>query len=321
MAPLGQAPPDARRLGDWLRTQAGFERASVAAVHPLTDGWSNITCRLVLDDAPRSQAVLRVQPASGIFEPYDVLREADVLRRLAPTAVPVPEVVGAEASSDVLGQPFFVMEWIDAPHLGVPAAEGGPAALPFESFFAAVVGVHAVDLRATGLDVLGVPDSPAAAFRHEVELVAARMAQRGLGDEPLLAAARDRLRDVRPDGGRLGLCQGDVNVFNYLTRDGEIVGVVDWEQARISDPRSDLGQLLALMVLKGVPMGLADEEGFVAMYRAAGGEVAPGMEAFRALWFFQLGFIHRACTEGGGPEPWYTWEQVEQALPDSLARL
>ena len=305
MAPLGQAPPDARRLGDWLRTQAGFERASVAEVHPLTDGWSNITCRFVLDDAPRSQAVLRVQPASGIFEPYDVLREADVLRRLAPTAVPVPEVLGAEASPDVLGQPFFVMEWIDAPHLGVPAAEGGPAALSLESFFAAVVGVHAVDLRATGLD----------------ELVAARMAQRGLGDEPLLAAARDRLRDVRPDGGRLGLCQGDVNVFNYLTRDGEIVGVVDWEQARISDPRSDLGQLLALMVLKGVPMGPADEEGFVAMYRAAGGEAAPGMEAFRALWFFQLGFIHRACTDGGGPEPWYTWEQVEQALPDSLARL
>ena len=35
-----------------------------------------------------------------------------------------------------------------------------------------------------------------------------------------------------PGDGRLALCQGDINVFNYLFRDREVVGVVDWEQAR-----------------------------------------------------------------------------------------
>jgi len=304
----------------WLRTLEGWEQATVTAMDPL-DGYSSINRRLHVAHGAAERLVLKVQPASGIFEPYDVLREATVLRCLGPTAVPVPAVVASEADPSVLGQPFFAMEWIDAPHLGVPASEGGPDALPFESFIGAVVQVHAVEVEAAGLDVLGVPSSAVEAFQGEVELVAERMATRGLEDDPLLAEARDRLREVQPEGGRLGLCQGDINVFNYLTRDGEIVGVVDWEQARISDPRSDLGQLLALMVLKGVPLGPADDEGFVSMYRDAGGVVAPGMEAFRAFWFFQLGFIHRAFTAGAGEEPWYSWAQIERLLPQSLDRL
>jgi aminoglycoside phosphotransferase (APT) family kinase protein len=303
----------------WLRGLDGWAQARISSMEPL-DGYSSINRRVTVVGAPTDHVVLKVQPTSGIFEPYDVLREAEVLRRLAPTCVPVPEVFATEADTDVLGSPFFAMEWIDAPHLGVPASEGGPDVLPFDRFFAAVVDVHAVDLRAAGLDFLGVPATATDAFQVEVELVARRMEAHRVGD-PLLVEARDHLRQVRPDGGRLGLCQGDVNVFNYLVRDGEIVGVVDWEQARIGDPRSDLGQLLALMALKGVPLGPADDEGFVAMYRDAGGTVMPGMEAFRALWFFQLGYIHRAYTTGRGEEPWYSWEQIEDLLPRALASL
>jgi aminoglycoside phosphotransferase (APT) family kinase protein len=124
---------------------------------------------------------------------------------------------------------------------------------------------------------------------------------------------------VVPEGGRLALCQGDVNVFNYLVRDSRVVGVVDWEQARISDPRSDLGQLLTLLLLTGASTwGPADDDAAVAMYTAAGGRGAAGLEPFRALWLYQLGFIHRAFVVGKGEAPWYRWEQVEDLLPRSL---
>jgi aminoglycoside phosphotransferase (APT) family kinase protein len=229
----------------------------------------------------------------------------------------VPVVLGEERDPAVLGAPFFVMSWIDAPHMGV-ADDGGAS---YGSFFAMVAAVHAVDWRAAGLDVLGVPSSPAAGFQAEVELVARRMDQQGVQDD-LLVAARDRLRTVTPTGGRLALCQGDVNVFNYLVRDGEVVGVVDWEQARISDPRSDLGQLQALLLLKeAVPFAPADDDPTLQLYGASASEQPAGMEPFRALWLYQLGFIHRAFTAGRGEQPWYRWDQVEDLLPRSLELL
>jgi hypothetical protein len=71
------------RVRAWLNGFPGFENTGVDAVDPLTDGLSNVTCRLSLTNSPVASAVLRVQPKSGIFEPYDVMREAAV------TALPV----------------------------------------------------------------------------------------------------------------------------------------------------------------------------------------------------------------------------------------
>jgi aminoglycoside phosphotransferase (APT) family kinase protein len=306
------SPLDVEAVTWWLRGLDGWEQAVITAVESL-DGYSSINRRLDLGGAPEPRVVLKVQPPSGIFEPYDVLREATVLRGLAGTEVPVPRVLAEEPDPAVLGAPFIAMSWIDAPHMGV--AGDGDA---YPRFFEMVATVHAVDWAGAGLDVLGVPGSPVDGFQAEVDLVAERMERHGVQD-PLLLEARDRLRAVAPEGGRLGLCQGDVNVFNYLVRDGRVVGVVDWEQARISDPRSDLGQLLTLLLLTGASSwGPADDDAMVAMYTAAGGRDAVGLEPFRALWLYQLGFIHRAFVASTGEAPWYRWEQVEDLLPRSL---
>src|SRR5262245_18640460 len=77
--------PDPARVRAWLDRHSGFENARVDAVDPLTDGLSNVTCRLSQTNAPVQVAVLRVQPKDGIFEPYDVMREAAVLRCLSGT--------------------------------------------------------------------------------------------------------------------------------------------------------------------------------------------------------------------------------------------
>src|SRR5919108_264804 len=86
---LGGAPGLAR-VRAWLNGLPGFENTGVDAVDPLTDGLSNVTCRLTLTNSPVASAVLRLQPKAGIFEPYGVLREAAVLRCLSDTSVPVP---------------------------------------------------------------------------------------------------------------------------------------------------------------------------------------------------------------------------------------
>ena len=313
--------PESTRVESWLRTLTGFEDARVVGVVPLTDGMSNVTCRVELTDAPVAAAVLRIQPTHGIFEPYDILREGKVLKHLAGTAVPVPRVLASESDPAFFGAPFLLLESIDAAHMPAPEVDFAAFSADLPVFAAAVAAIHAIDWRTAGLDFLGVPGSPAEGFEGEVEAVARRMPAFGCADEPLLNRALTALRASTPSGGRLALCHGDPNPFNYLFRGQELVGVVDWEQALISDPLSDIGQLVALSHLRGAaPYGPPSENLFVQLYEAATGERLESMELFRARWLFQLGVVYHGW-KVYGTEPWFSWEQVEDLLSRSLAEI
>lgn len=279
----------------------------------LEGGASNITCRLELAGAPWPAAVLRMQRERGIFEPYDVLREGRVLDCLAATAVPVPRVLGREPDVSVLGAPFLLLEFIDAPHMGMAGPEAS-----YEAFVAMVSTIHRVDWQAAGLGFLGVPASPRAALLSELDVVQVRLDRFAGGREPALIAAAARLRASAPDDGPLGLCQGDINVFNYLFRAGRVAGVVDWEQARISDPRADIGQLIALSNLKGAPFGPADEAPFARAYSAAAGARVANLAWFRARWLWELGVIYHGWVAFNGSSPWYSWEHAVELLQLAL---
>jgi len=307
--------PDARSFETWLRLRPGFDDARVLDIVALDGGVSNITCRVDLRGAAVDAVALRVQRERGIFEPYDVVREGEVIRRLEPSAVPVPKLIASEPSRDALGAPFIVLEWVDAPHMGsAPDAN-------FGEFLAAVAAIHRLDWRALGLDMLGVPGSVRDALLGEIAAIEWRRERFEGADEPLLVAARDLLRASAPNDGRLALCQGDINVFNYLFRDGKVAAVVDWEQARISDPRSDVAQMMALSVLKGAPWGPADAQPFLQAYGAIVGTPVQGMAWFRARWLWELGVIYHGWRAFSGSEPWYTHEQWTTALEAALDEL
>jgi aminoglycoside phosphotransferase (APT) family kinase protein len=311
-----QSTPAAPDVEAWLRRLVGFEGARVLAVTPFDGGASNITCKVTLEGAPKPAVVLRVQRERGIFEPYDVIREGEVLRRLRPSRVPVPEILGTERDPAALGAPFIVMEWVDAPHMG----EAGPEA-SYPAFTAMVAEIHRVPWKALDLGFLGVPSSPRHALLSEVEAVELRRMGFEGADAPVLSQAVARLRETAPADGVLALCQGDINVFNYLFRRGEVAAVVDWEQARIGDPRSDMGQLVALAHLKGAPFCPANEAPFVQMYEAVAGREAGPMAWFRALWAWELGVIYHGWKAFSGSQPWYSWEDVSALLEASLAEL
>lgn len=313
--------PELARVRAWLNSLPGFENAGVDAVDPLTDGFSNVTCRLSLSNAPVSFAVLRVQPKRGIFEPYDVVREATVLRCLSDTSVPVPRVLATDSDTSFFGAPCLLMEWVDAPHMPAPEEDPAGFTAAVSPFAQALAAIHALDWRAAGLGLLGVPDSPSAGFAQEIDVVQDRMRAFGCDEDPLLVRALSVLRASTPAGGRLALCHGDPNPFNYLFRDGKVVAVVDWEQARISDPRSDVAQLVALSHLRGtVPFGPVREHFFVQLYEGAAGETLEGLDLFRAFWVFQLGVAYHGW-KTFGIEPWFNWEQIEDLLPLALAGL
>jgi aminoglycoside phosphotransferase (APT) family kinase protein len=300
----------------WLNRLPGFEDARVGSIVPVDGGASNITCRVELLSSGARHICLRLQRERGIFEPYDVIREGRVLQALARSEIPVPQLLASEPSREALGTPFIVMAWVNAPHMGIaPDAS-------FSAFTEMVARVHALNWRSVGLDFLGVPGSAAAAIHGEIDLVEARMAGFNCENQPLLRGALDTMRNAVPADGRIALCQGDINVFNYLFRHGRVVSVVDWEQARLSDPRSDIGQLIALSHLKGAPFGPAGAMPFAQAYAAASGRPLDGLDFFRAFWVFQLGVIYHGWRMfNGGSEPWYTWDHLATLLQHSLAGL
>ena len=299
----------------WLRSLPAYKQAEVLALQPVEGGASNVILRAPLANAPLPAVLLRLQRERGIFEPYDVVREAAVLRRLAPSAVPVPAVVGEEPDAAVLGAPFAVLEWVDAPHMGVAGPEAS-----FTAYVAMVVRIHALDWQELGLaHVLAVPPSAAAATRAELEVVGERMARFPGADVPILGRALHVLRERVPEGAPVGFCQGDINVFNYLFRAGEVVAVVDWEQARLGDVRNDVAQVLALGHLKGAPFGPVRDQFFLQAYeRAWGAGELTDMAFFRARWLFELGVIYHGWRAFNDDLPWYAWGHLTGLLELAL---
>lgn len=299
----------------WLNRLDGFHDARVVSIVPVDGGASNITCKVELLGRGARAVCLRMQRERGIFEPYDVVREGRVIAALKRSPVPVPTILGSELSSAVLGAPFIVMEWVDAPHMGIAP---NPS---FSNFTKAVADIHSVDWEALGLDFLGVPESPRAGILGELAAIEARMPTFGCENDPVLRRALETLKAQVPDTGRLALCQGDINIFNYLFHGEEVVAVVDWEQARISDPRGDVGQLISLSHLKGAPFGPAEMQPFAQTYGIAAGKSVTGMAYFRARWLFELGVIYHGWMRFNNSEPWYTLDHLTNLLELSLAEL
>ena len=307
--------PHREQFEPWLNRLPGFQRARVLSVTPVDGGASNITCKVELLGVEAHAVCLRVQRERGIFEPYDVIREGRVLSALAGSGVPVPAILATERANQPLGAPFIVMEWVDAPHMGNAPSPS------FAAFTQVVANIHRLDWQSLGLDFMGVPGSVQAGIRAELDAVAARMPAFGCATDPLLVRALETLRAKAPETGRLALCQGDINIFNYLFLGEEVVSVVDWEQARISDPRGDVGQLVALSHLKGAPFGPADSQPFVQAYGIAASHSLTGMEFFRARWLFELGVIYHGWRRFNQSDPWYTWGELAGLLERSLAGL
>lgn len=296
---------------EWLRRLHGFEKAAVLGLRFVEGGASNVILRISLENAPLSAVLLRLQRDRGIFEPYDVIGEAAVLRRLALSDIPVPAVIGEEPKADVLGAPFVVLEWVDAPHMGM----AGPEAT-FSAYAEMVARIHDLDWRGLGLDeVLPVPASSVEATRLELEVIGGRMRRFPGADVPILRRALDLLLQKAPEGAPINFCQGDINVFNYLFRAGEVVAVVDWEQARLGDVRNDVGQMLALGHLKGAPFSPVRDQFFLQAYeQARTAEELNTMEFFRARWLFELGVIYHGWCAFNDDPPWYTWDHLVELL-------
>jgi aminoglycoside phosphotransferase (APT) family kinase protein len=260
--PAGVPGIDVPRLAAWLsRTLPGAGR--VSEIEVIAGGRSNLTYRLEL--VPNGRLVVRRPPLGHVLPTaHDMSREYRVLSAIADSAVPVPRPLALCTDEDVIGAPFYVMEYVDGQVIRTPedAADAGltpdQAGALSEHLVDVMANVHLLDIEAAGLADFGRPNGYLARqFRrwgkqwessHTARVQASDSRDESFDAEYDRLAARlaDRLPKDE-SASRATLLHGDFRLDNALVRltpAPVIAAVVDWEMSTLGDPLADLGLTL-----------------------------------------------------------------------------
>ncbi|MFE9705590.1 phosphotransferase family protein [Streptomyces sp. NPDC005930] len=233
-------------------------------------GRSNLTYA-VSDGAARW--VVRRPPLGHVLATaHDMRREHRVISALHPTDVPVPRPVLLCEDEEVLGAPFYVMEFVEgtpyrtAEQLAPLGPERTRAAVL--NLVDTLVGLHAVDPVEVGLADFGRPEGflDRQLRRWAKQLDASRNRDLAGIDELHATLGRELPRSPAPT-----VVHGDYRLDNVLIggEDDGIRAILDWEMSTLGDPLTDLG----LLVMYSSPLGMPDSP--VSTTAQAPGHPAP----------------------------------------------
>jgi aminoglycoside phosphotransferase (APT) family kinase protein len=292
---------------------------------PIGSGHSNVT---YLVRSGERELVLR-RPPRGPLPPsaHDVLREARLLRALAPTGARVPRVLAVGDDEAVIGAPFYVMERIAGTVVtdAVPPALDTPAERRRlgEELVDALVEVHAVDWRACGLE--GFSRDPGRYLERQLRRFGGLWEQLRTREIRAVEQVGAWLAEHLPRSPPATIVHGDYRLGNTMMAadaPARLVAIFDWEMATLGDPLADLGYLCALWVQRDDPelpflfefggitrrAGFLTREELVARYEERSGRPMTDIRWYRtlALWkaaVFMEGNYRRAIS-GTTDDPW-----------------
>jgi aminoglycoside phosphotransferase (APT) family kinase protein len=233
--------------------------------------------------------VLRPQRPDGILAPYDVERQFRVMRALAPSEVPVPAVAWYEASTEVLGSPFYLMTREQGETL--PLFWYGSASPRLPAVAEMLATIHGVDWQTRGLAFLLPLEGASTPLASDLAPWRRMAEHAGIEHHRVLIGLGDYLIRNEPADARMALIHGDPNPGNYLMRGHQVAAVLDWEVAAIGDPRSDLGFYAALLAVFGGMPGRAGRTLLSDAYEAAVGRTLESLEFYEAVGLYKMAIV------------------------------
>ncbi|WP_420880218.1 phosphotransferase family protein [Rhodococcus sp. (in: high G+C Gram-positive bacteria)] len=252
-----------RSLEGWIRARLATSTARVADLRmPTESGMSSISVLFTVEwdeHGARHHAdlVARLAPESTalpVFPGYDLEGQAAVMRVVAAhSTVPVPRVRWIESSSDILGQPFVVMDRVEGvvPVDNPPYVFGGwlHEATPAQrdalqrGSVDVLAGIHSIPDPGSLLPELGRGAADALRTHVDNERAYYEWTRREDGLRiPLLDRGFDWLEEHWPDApSEPVLCWGDSRIGNIMYRDFAPAAVLDWELAALAPREVDVG--------------------------------------------------------------------------------
>jgi aminoglycoside phosphotransferase (APT) family kinase protein len=272
------------------------------------EGGQSIEQKLVTRVAPSAEDV-QVFPTYRLDHQFDVIRKVGEI-----TDVPVPPVRWLENTGEVLGTPFFVMDYV--------AGEVPPDVMPYtfgNNWFADAPVERQRELQDATVGVLAklhsIPNAQSTfgflsegrgdtALRRHYNWVRDwyDFAVPDIGRSPLLERTFAWLEDNWPaevDAREPVLLWGDARVGNVLYRDFQPVAVLDWEMVTLGPRELDVAwmiyahmvfqELTGLAGLPGLPDVMREDDVRATYARLAGVEVGD------LRWFYVYSGVMWAC--------------------------
>ena len=230
----------ARVLTEWM---GRFDRMDVQL---LAGGASNLTYRVVLDDVPY---VMRRRPlGSSAPKAHDMGREFRVLSALSGRALPVPAVHGFYEGDEIIGAPFYVMDFADG--IVIHDAQSAEVLDPEQaravslSLVETLNALHDIGESDLGLERFGRPDG---FVRRRIESWLSQWRAVEHRDFPEVERLGATLLAQLPEQRYTSLVHGDYRLGNVIIdpqAGSRVTAVLDWEMSTLGDPLTDVAHLL-----------------------------------------------------------------------------
>jgi aminoglycoside phosphotransferase (APT) family kinase protein len=217
-------------LRSWIEDASGL---SVTSAKPHFAGASRNAWNVEVERGSLRRELFLLRDKSGAGGSF---RDAAVLRALASTPVPVPEVIGHDESLGAI-----LLERIPG-RSDFPAvdheAEREPTAQHLMELTGALLRLDPATLKLAHLSLPETAESCALAQLQPLERTAVAL---GNAADPLFAYAQGWLqRNIPSKVERISLVHSDMGPGNFLSMGGRVTGIVDWEVAHFGDPMEDL---------------------------------------------------------------------------------
>jgi len=287
-------------LSRWLDARHPGMRRGELKASAIPGGRSNLTYQVT--DGTTRWALRRPPLGHVLPTAHDMSREFTIITALHDSAVPVAAPVAFCDDRGVLGEPFYLMSFVDGVVLERPELVGDFATAEHATatLVDTLVALHSVDPGAVGLADFGkVEGFLERQVRRWDKQFSSSVGEGNALEQAVVAALAEKL----PESTTAGVVHGDYRLTNVLySRDfSRIEAVVDWEMATLGDPLTDVGLLYVYHQLasasQGVmpnfppALGFLSPDAMVARYAEATGLDAGRLDWYIALGYFKLGVI------------------------------
>ncbi|HLY55821.1 MAG TPA: phosphotransferase family protein [Stellaceae bacterium] len=291
--PVRDAPPSVylrvtpESVTDYLRRRfPQTPEITAVSVEILPGGRSKKTIFISIDGADRLPARVVMRQDTGMTHMGTaVVEEVPILRALAESGLPIPEILHVEAIETVLGPPFLLMRRLPGAPTGDFTAFAGVDPEFVAGAASALARLHAIDPRTAGFA------DAAGELRRRVDAAWRQWRDNAIEPSPLIDFAFHWVSERCDEPyRRQAIVHGDYRPHNLLAADGQLSGVLDWEFAHLGDPAEDLAYFRPTVT----PVMPWPE--FMGHYETAGGRACDE----ETLHFYDVWGVLRLAALGAG---------------------
>ena len=281
---------------------SGFD--GQCTIRQFLGGQSNPT--FLIEDSSGSYVLRKKPPGDLLPSAHAVDREFRVISALADTAVPVPVTRVLCEDESIIGQMFYVMDYVPGRVFDsstLPQCTPADRSTMYHAMAKIFGTLHALNYHEIGLENFGWPGNYVA---RQVERWSKQYQASKVEDFEPMDKLITWLAAHNPEDDQSSIVHGDFRPGNMIFHNEkpQVSAVLDWELSTIGHPLADLGYFLmphrldAGVSANGIrgldldDLGIPTEQALLETYaRSAGREPGSGIDFYIVFAMFRLAAI------------------------------